>query len=117
QVKWDQRCLWKRSSCHRSDFLLAKVGLSEYVVVSSGPLCEGRCVLDGWLAKHGIAHAQHTELGRHAANIGADAIKICIRRALRQGRSNSVLGSRILRYRLFQRIQQDGINVRQLPEG
>ena len=66
--------------------------------------------------KRGVAHAQHSKLGWQAVQIHTDTVEVGIGGAPSQGGSDGILGGSVLRDRLLQRIQQNGVDVGQLSE-
>ena len=66
--------------------------------------------------KRGVTHAQHSKLGRQAVQVQADTVEVGIGGTPRQRGSDGILGGSVLRDRLLERVQQNGIDVGQFPE-
>ena len=77
------------------------------LVVSGG-------ALDLLIAEDGIARTQHAKLGGHGGEIQADAVEIRVGGAMSEGGRDCVLWR--VRYRLTSWIQQDGVDIGQIPE-
>src|SRR5262249_334572 len=91
-------------------------GLSEYVVICSGPLRESWGVLHRRLAEQCVTNAHHVEFGWHTAQICVNAVKIGIGRAVGKRRCNCELRRCIVRNRFLLRVHEDRIDVRQVAK-
>jgi len=91
-------------------------GLRNRLVVLDGPLGVPSSAANGWLAEGGVVHTRHSELGRQAIQVQADAVEVGIGGAAGQGRSHRVLRGCVLWDEFLGWVQQNGINVGQFPE-
>src|SRR5262249_11132581 len=87
-----------------------------YVMVLNSPSGVAGSVTNCRFAQGRVPHTQDAEFGWHPAEIRADAIEIGVGCTMGQRRGNRVLGSRVLWYRLFERVHQNGIDVGEFAE-
>ena len=90
--------------------------LGNGVMVLHRPLGVASGTPNGGGVERGVAHAQHSKLRRQAIQVQTNAVEVSVGGAPRQRGSHRILCGRVLRDRLLERVQQDGVDVGQFPE-
>src|SRR5437588_9491995 len=98
---------------HGSGSLL---GLIEYVMVRGGPPCERGGVLHVGRAAQSVRYAKDAELGRHPVQIPADTIEIGVCGPAGESAGHGILRICLRWQRLCVRVEEDGIDVWQVPK-